>query len=124
MTITDSPSIRNQNPSSPALNQEQDGKFSKGVDKATSGAHQKIDDAKNASKPAVDQAAQGAHAAVDKASDMVSRSAEALDHKSEQLGEAKDEFVRATQKYVHENPMASIGIAVAVGFVLSRILSS
>lgn len=122
MTITE-PTTMNQSEPITARNSGAGGKTAQAVEKATASAHQQIDSAQGAAKPAVDQAAQGAHAAVDKASDMANRSAEAFDRKSEQLGEAKDEFARATEKYVHEHPMASIGMAVAAGFLLSRILS-
>jgi len=123
MTITESTPVRNQAEPTSAHQQHKDGDFAQGVDKATAGAHQKIDSARDAAKPALEQAAQGAHSAVDKMSGMANNSAEALDLKGEQFGEAKDELIRATQKYLQAHPMASIGIAVAAGYVLSRVLS-
>lgn len=123
MTTTESTPTRNPIDPTAARQQDTDGKFAQGVDKATAGAHQQIDNARNAATPAVEHAAQGAHSAVDKMSGMANRSAEALDLKSEQFGEAKDELIRATQQYLKAHPMASIGIAVAAGYVLSRVLS-
>ncbi|MCC5887485.1 MAG: hypothetical protein JJT88_13715 [Gammaproteobacteria bacterium] len=82
-----------------------------------------MDHAKDAARPTVDHIVKGAHSAVDAVGNMAAHTAEALDLKGEQFSETKAEFISATQKYLRENPVASIGIAVAAGFLLSRILS-
>jgi len=108
--------------SATARTQDHDGKLAQGVDKATAGAHQKIDHAKDAAQPTVDHIVKGAHSAVDAMGNMATHTAEALELKGDQFNETKDEFISATQKYLREHPVASIGIAVAAGFLLSRIL--
>lgn len=72
----------------------------------------------------VDRAARGAHDTVDKLAEKASRAASTLGDKGEQLGEQKDRIVAKTRTYVETHPVASIGIAVAAGFLLSRILRS
>lgn len=99
-------------------------KIAQGVDRAASGAHHKIDAAVDASGPAVNKAAQGAHATVDKVGEFASHAAEAIDHKADQLNEASGKFFKATGDYMQAHPVATIGIAVATGYVLSRMFSS
>lgn len=94
------------------------------VNKATAGAHQTIDQAREAVRPAMDKAASSAHAAVDSVGGLASNTAEAFDMKSDQLVAAKDELIKATRNYLQVHPVASIGMAVAAGYVLSRILST
>lgn len=95
-----------------------------GVDKATADAHQTIDHAREAARPVMDKAARGAHAAVDSVGTMATSTAEAFDMKSDQLVAAKEELLRATRNYLQVHPVASLGMAVAAGFLLSRIVSS
>jgi ElaB/YqjD/DUF883 family membrane-anchored ribosome-binding protein len=83
------------------------------VDRAADQAHDKIDQASNAARPAVDRLAGKAHNMVDK-----------LEAKGEQWMEAEEEMMGEIQAYVRQHPLQSIGIAVAGGFLLSRILSS
>lgn len=72
----------------------------------------------------VDRAARGAHDTVDRLADVAGRTAETLGEKSEQFAETKDRMVAQTRTYVQTHPVAAIGIAVAAGFLLSRLLHS
>lgn len=65
----------------------------------------------------------GAHDTVDKVADATTQAAEVLNQKGEQLKNAEQQFVENCRGYVHEKPVASLGIAVGVGFLLSRLLS-
>ena len=100
------------------------GTVSRTVDQATTGAHKAIDKASDAARPAVDKLASGAHQAVDKMADAATQAAERLSDKRAQLMDAQAELTESCRNYVRENPMASIGIAVAAGFLLSKLLSS
>jgi ElaB/YqjD/DUF883 family membrane-anchored ribosome-binding protein len=96
--------------------------FGERVDSATSTAHQAINKAAEAARPAVDRVASGAHNTVDKLAGAAVTTAETMRVRGEQL---KDAQVRATEScrgYVRENPLVSVGIAAAVGFVLSRLI--
>ncbi|GAB6141622.1 hypothetical protein JCM14076_23510 [Methylosoma difficile] len=72
----------------------------------------------------VDNAFTAAHEAVDKIASAASHAAEALDEKGEQLKNAEHRLVDNCNGYIRSNPIASIGIAVAAGFMLSRLLGS
>jgi len=61
---------------------------------------------------------------VDKVADASHQAAENLEHKSEQLKHCEQRLLRNCQAYVRENPISSIGIAVAAGFLLSRLLNN
>jgi ElaB/YqjD/DUF883 family membrane-anchored ribosome-binding protein len=49
---------------------------------------------------------------------------ESFDEKSDQLITAEQRVVKNCRRYVRDSPVTSLGIAVAGGFILSRLLSS
>jgi ElaB/YqjD/DUF883 family membrane-anchored ribosome-binding protein len=100
------------------------GKNITSIDNATAGAHQTIDKVSQAARPAVDRVTTGAHQVVDKLAGAATSAAETISAKGEQLKLAQDRLTEASRDYVRENPLTSIGIAVAAGFFLSRLLSS
>ncbi len=71
----------------------------------------------------IDKASNYAHEAVDKITNASHQAAETLDQKSEQLKTAEQRIVKNCQAYIRDNPVTSLGIAVATGFLLSRLLS-
>ncbi len=105
-------------------NNDMTSKVNRKVDEATSGMHRVIDKASDAARPAVERVAAGAHQVVDKIAGAATTAAETLDQRSGQLRDAQSRFSENCRTYVQENPLASLGIAVLAGFVLSKILSS
>jgi len=101
----------------------QDSKLAQGVDRATAGAHEKIDAATDAARPAVDRMVKGAHSTVDSIGNMATHAAETLDVKGEQLNKARSQLVKATGDYLHAHPIASIAMAIAAGYLLSRVVA-
>jgi len=93
------------------------------VDQASAGAHTAIDKVSDAARPMVDRVASGAHQAVDKIAGVAGRAAETLNVKGGQLHDAQVRAMEQCRGYVRDNPIASIGIAVAAGFLLSRLLA-
>ncbi len=71
----------------------------------------------------IDKASHSAHEAVDKIASATNQAAEALGEKGEQLKNAEQQLMESCRGYVQGNPVTSLGIAVAAGFLLSRILS-
>jgi ElaB/YqjD/DUF883 family membrane-anchored ribosome-binding protein len=69
----------------------------------------------------VDRIASGAHDAVDRVASAANTAAERLSGKGDELLANKDQWLQACTGYVKENPLLSLGIAVAVGYVLSRV---
>ncbi len=72
----------------------------------------------------IDKASKSAHEAFDKIADAGSHAADALGEKGRELKNAEQELMENCCGYVRKNPMTSLGIAAAAGFLLSRLLSS
>jgi ElaB/YqjD/DUF883 family membrane-anchored ribosome-binding protein len=100
------------------------GALDRGVDHASVGAHHEIDSMSSSGKPAVDRMTASAHEAVDKVSSVASHAVETLGVKGEQLSAAEKRLVAGTRRYVQGHPVTSLGIAIATGYVLSRMFSS
>ena len=71
----------------------------------------------------IDKASKSAHEAVDKIASAGNQAAETLGEKGEQLKNAEQQLVENCRSYVRDNPITSLGIAAAAGFLLSRLLS-
>jgi ElaB/YqjD/DUF883 family membrane-anchored ribosome-binding protein len=70
-----------------------------------------------------DKVSDTAHAAYDKIADATSQAAETLGEKGEQLKKTEQQVMKNCRDYISDNPMVSVGIAVAAGFVVSRLFS-
>jgi len=96
--------------------------------RAASGAHGAVDrvagaadEAIRSAKPAIDRVAAIAHQTVDKASSAAAPTAEWLSTQGENLKARSKMLADDSCKFVANNPAKSIGIALAVGFLLGRI---
>jgi ElaB/YqjD/DUF883 family membrane-anchored ribosome-binding protein len=72
----------------------------------------------------VERVKAGTHEAVEKAADISRQAAETLSEKGEQMKHLEEQFLENCRTYVHDKPVVSLGIAVALGFLLSRLVSS
>jgi ElaB/YqjD/DUF883 family membrane-anchored ribosome-binding protein len=70
----------------------------------------------------IDKAANTAHETIDKVASATHQAADAVGEKGEQMKNAERQLMETYQRYVHDNPIASLGIAAAAGFLLSRVL--
>jgi ElaB/YqjD/DUF883 family membrane-anchored ribosome-binding protein len=95
-----------------------------GVEKATKAAHSTIDSFSEAARPAIAHMASSAHSAADRARATANHAAEALGEKGDKLNESSKKIIAQTEGYVREHPVASLGIAVAAGYILNRLFSS
>ena len=100
------------------------GALKRGIRQAESGVHSTIDKAAEAARPAVDRVASSAHRAVDEVANIAGHAAETVSEKGEQLKDAQEQMVGYSREYMRKHPIASLGIAVAAGFLLSRIIGS
>ncbi|MGZ8237590.1 MAG: DUF883 family protein [Methylobacter sp.] len=71
----------------------------------------------------LDRTSEYVHEATDKIVGATSQAAEALSETGEQLLNAEQKLVKSCGKYVRANPITSIGIMIAAGFVLASLLS-
>ena len=94
------------------------------VDRATAGAHDVIDKVSDVARPVVDDIASGAHHAVDKIAGVAGQAAETLGVKGEQLKNAQVRAMKQCRGYIRDNPVTALGIAIAAGYLLTRLLRS
>jgi ElaB/YqjD/DUF883 family membrane-anchored ribosome-binding protein len=99
------------------------------LSKASSSAHAAVnsmagaaDEAARSVKPAIDRVSALAHQAVDKVAEAAVPTANWLTEQGETLNAAQKKLVEGTCSYVSTNPLKSIGVALAAGFLLSRII--
>lgn len=95
------------------------------VNKAAQNAREIVDKvagmADEAARKAIPAAAQFAHKAVDSAAAGAAPSAAWLDEHASDLDATQEKLVADARQYIRENPLKSVGIALAVGFVISRM---
>lgn len=82
------------------------------TDKVSDFAHETVDNIANASNQAREAVVGATH-----------QVRETMDEKSDQLINAEQRLVKNCQGYIRDNPITSLGIAVAGGFLLSRLLN-
>ncbi|MEQ1528933.1 MAG: DUF883 domain-containing protein [Methylococcales bacterium] len=71
----------------------------------------------------MDKLSNSAHEAFDKIVSVSNQAKEALGDTGQELKSAEQKLVKNCRSYVHDNPLTSLGIATAAGFLLSRLLS-
>ena len=77
-----------------------------------------------AQKKTVDSAheiADRVHTTVDRAASVVHSAADKVTAKTDEWMHTQDRLLSSTREYIREQPITALGIALAVGFVLSRI---
>lgn len=99
------------------------------LNKASSSAHAAVnsmagaaDEAARNVKPAIDRVSAMAHQAVDKVAGAAAPTADWISEQGETLNAAQKKLVEDTCSYVSAHPLKSIGVALAAGFLLSRII--
>lgn len=70
----------------------------------------------------VDSMAAGAHQAVDRAASAAGKAADSLSDTGHDIKETQEKWLAVAREYVQENPATALGIALAGGYLLSRLL--
>ena len=107
-----------------AASAESSDMLARAVDKARAGAHDKVNQVSAAVPPVVDRIAAGAHRSVDGIASVASRAADAIGTSGARVEDARARVAGQVQGYVRENPWTSLGLAVAAGFLVSRLVGS
>ena len=94
------------------------------VDRLAAGAHSGIDAASEAVHPAIDRVASSAHRAVNSADEAASNAADAIAKAGNKASVKGEELYAASASYMREHPVFTIGVAVAAGYLLSRLMST
>jgi ElaB/YqjD/DUF883 family membrane-anchored ribosome-binding protein len=98
--------------------------LTRNIDQAAAGTHEAIHKVSEAARPAIGHITAGAHQAVDRIADVATHAAETLGVKGGQLKDVQARLLDDCSAYVRDHPLASLGIAAAAGFLLSRLTSS
>jgi ElaB/YqjD/DUF883 family membrane-anchored ribosome-binding protein len=69
----------------------------------------------------IDRLRNSAHETVERAASVASSAADRVSARSEEWLAAKNEWMDATRAYVREHPVAALGIALAAGYLFSRM---
>lgn len=91
------------------------------ADTGTTGTSSGLDSLKDKASGTMDRLSSTAQDAMSRVSAAASSAAERWDTTSRELMEAKDEYVETARGYIKEHPFTAIGIALAAGFLLSRL---
>lgn len=92
------------------------------LDKAASTAANASDEVLRRAKPAIDRAARVAHEVVDKAAGVAAPTADWLSAKADAMLAAPEKLTAGGRKIVTEHPLKTIGVVLAVGLLVGRIL--
>jgi ElaB/YqjD/DUF883 family membrane-anchored ribosome-binding protein len=92
------------------------------VENTSSSIHNAIDHTSDAIHPAVDQVVSGVHKAVDKLANVASQAADTLELKSGKIKEVQSRFNEGCRTQIRYKPLATLGVAVAAGFLVSWLL--
>jgi ElaB/YqjD/DUF883 family membrane-anchored ribosome-binding protein len=92
-------------------------------DAAQTAAHKVYTGSTEALRPVVDQLLSSMHDAVERLSDVAAQAADKAELSGAYIKNAQRQAARNSRAYVREQPLTSIGIAVASGFLLSWLLS-
>jgi ElaB/YqjD/DUF883 family membrane-anchored ribosome-binding protein len=77
--------------------------------------------ADSAARKAIPAAAQFAHKTVDQVAAGAAPAAAWLNEHADDLNITQERLVEDARQYIRKNPLTSVGIALAVGFLISRI---
>ena len=100
------------------------GKFDAPLSNGAASVHNTINKAADAARPAVDRIADGAHQAVDRLASVAASAADTLSVRGAQIRDAQARATSQARGYISAHPLAAVGIAVATGFLLSRLFSN
>ena len=70
----------------------------------------------------IERVSDRAHDVVDTAANRASAIADRFGERADELMEMKEDWLEAARGYVRDHPVASLGIAVAAGYLLSAIM--
>ncbi|HEX5056661.1 MAG TPA: hypothetical protein VFX02_09200 [Gammaproteobacteria bacterium] len=94
-----------------------------GAQRATGGgSSSSASESFNIDPSSIERAKSSVHDAVDRIADSATQAAQKLGARADQMKEWQQTLIDNCSQYVREKPLQSLGIAVASGFVLSRIL--
>ena len=73
---------------------------------------------------AIETVSDYADEAFDKTTKAASQATSMVSKRGEQLRETEQRLVKKTSHYIQDNPITSMGIAIGIGFLLSKLFST
>jgi ElaB/YqjD/DUF883 family membrane-anchored ribosome-binding protein len=95
-----------------------------GVERIATSAHQGINAAADAAHPVIDRLASTAHRAIDSADHAANHATDTLAKAGGKAGAKGEELYASGAGYMRDHPVLTIGVAVAAGYLLSRLLAT
>jgi len=96
------------------------------VERKASQAHDAVDaaaaKASEKAAPAIDRVARAAHDTVDKVAQAAGPAADWLNQSAEQLRRQQEQLVDGSRSYIRERPLVAIGVALAAGYLVGRLM--
>jgi ElaB/YqjD/DUF883 family membrane-anchored ribosome-binding protein len=71
----------------------------------------------------IDRVASSAHHAVDRVATVASDVVESAGAKGHEIKAIQEQWLEGLRAYLHDHPVQSVGIALAGGFLISRLMS-
>jgi ElaB/YqjD/DUF883 family membrane-anchored ribosome-binding protein len=62
-----------------------------------------------------------AHGAVDQVAEAAAPAVQWLEDEADTLASGREKFLETTSKYIAAHPLQSLGLAIAAGYLLSRL---
>jgi ElaB/YqjD/DUF883 family membrane-anchored ribosome-binding protein len=90
---------------------------------AQTAAHKVYTGSTETLRPVIDHLLSSVHDAVDRLSDVAAQAADKAELSGVYIKNAQRQATRSSRAFVREQPLTSIGIAVASGYLLSWLLS-
>jgi len=98
------------------------------VERRTSQAHDAVDAvaAKASQKvaPAIDRVARAAHETVNKVAQAAAPAADWLNESAAAVRQQQEQLIESCRGYVRERPLVTVGVALAAGYLIGRLLRS
>lgn len=86
--------------------------------------HNAIDKASQTTYPAVEKVVNGAHAGVDQVSTALTDATTTLSERTRELTAAYQRYAETGRRYVRTSPVLSVSVALAAGYLCSKLFSS
>ena len=92
------------------------------IDSASDQAHRAVDRAKDKAAPLLDRAANAAHRTIDSVTNASGPAVQWVSDSSKQLAAKSTKFADAATDQVRARPFVAVGAAIALGYLIGKLL--
>jgi ElaB/YqjD/DUF883 family membrane-anchored ribosome-binding protein len=98
--------------------------ISQGISCTAAGAHEAIEMLSSLSNPLIADIVSSAHNAIEQVTSVAVSATRSLGISDDEFQDAQRKLLEATRSYVRLHPVTSLGMAVLLGVVASRVMSA